>query len=204
MPLEPQDIFRSYVPGEAVNYCATLQKAYSFSIGVSKPRKSKWGDYRYRRSGSDVAHAISVNENLNPYAFLITYLHEVAHLRAFQQHGFKISPHGEAWKCCFRQLLVPVLSEKIFPTDVLVALRRFANDPRASSGANASLTRILQAYDPPTDQIPLQYLSAGAQFMFRDRTYVKQKVRRTRSLCKEIRSRKQYLILETTLVSLLD
>lgn len=204
MPSDSDHIFRQHVPAQAVAYCASLHKIYGFSMRISRPRRSKWGDYRYQRSGGSVRHAISVNENLNPYAFLITYLHEVAHLRAFQQHGFRIPPHGAAWKQCFRQLLVPVLSDAVFPTEVLGALRPYARNPRASTGADAPLTRTLQQYSPPSDQVPLHCLSTGTQFEFRERTYVKQKVRRTRALCEEVGSRKQYLILETTLVALPD
>ena len=204
MAPDSEDVLRQHVPAPAVAYCVTLQRVYGFSLRVSKPRKSKWGDYRYRRSEGHVQHAISVNDDLNPYAFLITYLHEVAHLRAFQQHGFIIPPHGAAWKRCFRQLLIPVLSEAVFPAKVLMALRRFAENPGASTGANASLTLALQPYNPPSDQVPLRLLSAGTRFAFRERTFVKHKVRRTRALCEEVRSRKQYLILETTLVNLMN
>ena len=200
MRSESQQLFRAHVPTAAVAYCATLHQAYAFDFVVSRPRRSKWGDYRYRRSSRGVRHTISVNGNLNPYAFLITYLHEVAHLRAFQQHGFRIAPHGPAWKRCFRQLLVPVLSETVFPDDVLVTLRCYARNPRASTGGDGPLTKALQGYDPPSDQVPLSSLPTGAQFQFRGRTYEKQRVRRTRALCEEVTSRRQYLILETTLV----
>jgi hypothetical protein len=204
MSSDPEDVFRHHVPTPAVAYCTTLQRVYRFDFQVSRPRRSKWGDYRYRKSVRGVRHTITVNGNLNPYAFLITYLHEVAHLRAFQQHGHKIPPHGAAWKQSFTQLLVPVLSEAVFPSDVLRALRPYASNPRASSGADTSLAEALQQYDPPTNQVALRALSAGTRFKFRERTFVKQQVRRTRALCDEVNSGKQYLILETTLVSLAD
>lgn len=204
MPTDYEAILHRHVPTPAVAYCATLRQIYGFRLRISKPRRSKWGDYRYRRTAGTVQHAISVNANLNPYAFLITYLHEVAHLRAFQQHGHTIAPHGTAWKQCFRQLLIPVLSEVVFPPTLLGELRRFAQSPRASTGADPPLSLALQQYDPPTRQVALRSLSAGARFTFRERSYVKQQVRRTRALCEEVNSGKQYLILETTLVSLPD
>ena len=195
-------LFRAHVPSAAVAYCATLHQTYAFDFRVSRPRRSKWGDYRYRRSSRGVCHTITVNSNLNPYAFLITYLHEVAHLRAFQQHGFQIPPHGTAWKRSFRQLLIPVLSEAVFPTEVLLALRQYAHNPRASTGADAPLTLALQRHNPINNLVPLVALPSGTKFQFRERTYVKRKVRRTRALCEEVASQKQYLILETTLVEL--
>ena len=204
MSSDPEDLLRLHVPTPAVAYCIALQRIYGFDFWVSRPRRSKWGDYRYQKSVRGVCHTITVNGNLNPYAFLITYLHEVAHLRAFQQHGHKISPHGVAWKRCFTQLLVPVLSEAVFPPDVLRALRPYARNPRASSGADAPLTEALRQYNPPTNQVALRSLSAGTRFKFRERTYVKHQVRRTRALCEEVRNGKHYLILETTMVNLSD
>ena len=204
MLTDSESIFERHVPRAAVAYCTTLQKIYGFTMRVSRPRRSKWGDYHYQRINGRVQHAISVNANLNAYAFLITYLHEVAHLRAFQQQGHTIPPHGAAWKQCFAQLLVPVLSESVFPRDVLIALRSHARNPRASTGADASLTVALQQHNPPSSQVPLRCLCEGKRFTFRQRTFVKQATRRTRALCQEVSNRKKYLILETTLVDLLD
>jgi hypothetical protein len=191
-----------HVPANALRYCVTLQRVYDFALRICPPRRSKWGDYRYQKSKYGVHHSISVNGDLNAYAFLITYLHEVAHLRTTQRHGFNVLPHGTHWKNYFRQLLVPVLTETVFPTDVLEALRRYTQNPRASSGACPQLTKALQRYDFHSGQVPLNSVPIGQQFTFRSRLYVKIKVRRTRALCEDAINRKQYLILETTLVDL--
>ncbi|MGB3848436.1 MAG: hypothetical protein WA958_00600 [Tunicatimonas sp.] len=204
MPPDPDHRLRRHVPAKALRYCITLQCIYGFSLRISPPRRSKWGDYRCRKSKHGVHHSISVNANLNIYAFLITYLHEVAHLRATQQHGFNLPPHGAHWKSCFRQLLVPVLTGTVFPTEILEALRQYAKNPRASTGAHPQLTLALQHYDRPTAQVALNSVPVGKQFTFRSRPYVKIKVRRTRALCEDTLNRKQYLILETALVDLPD
>ena len=197
------DLLSPHVPPAAVAYCKQLQIDYGFCFRVSKPRRSKWGDYRYQRSGQQVRHTITVNQNLNPYAFLITYLHEVAHRVAFEQYGFRIKPHGKAWKRCFEQLLTPVLTEVVFPADVLRPLRHYAQRPRASTGADPILTLALRCHDAVSDhssEVPLSSLAPTTSFRFRQRVYVKKQVRRTRSLCQEIATKKNYLILETTLV----
>ena len=215
MALNAEESFRQHVPPEAVAYCVKLRADHAFSFRLSRPRRSKWGDYRYRQSGGTVSHSITVNRDLNPYAFLLTYLHEVAHRVAFERHGFRINPHGNAWKQCFAQLLAPVLTEAVFPPDILLALRRYAQNPKASTGADPALTQALQHYDIPGPagrvhavpgrdgcrlEVPLSSLAPDTPFLFRQRTYVKKKVRRTRSLCQEISTKKNYLILETTLV----
>ena len=197
-------LLQQHLPYEAVAYCLHLHAEYPFSFGVSRPRTSKWGDYRYRKTTRGNSHTITVNQNLNSYAFLITYLHEVAHRITFQQHGFRVPPHGRAWKQCFAQLLAPVLSESVFPQDVLTALRPYAQNPKAATGADSKLTLALQQYDTPTREVPLAMLNPDTLFRFRQRTYIKKKVRRTRALCQEISTRTNYLILETTPVERVD
>ena len=39
-------------------------------------------------------HRISVNGNLNKYSFLITLIHELAHLLTFTQYKNRVDPHG--------------------------------------------------------------------------------------------------------------
>ena len=47
--------------------------------------------------------------NLNPYRFLMTLVHEVAHLVAFQKYGRAIKPHGKEWKFTFQTLMLPFI-----------------------------------------------------------------------------------------------
>lgn len=201
--MDSQTDFLPHVPAAAVAYCRTLHRQYGFDFRTSRPRRSKWGDYRYRQSAAGATHTITVNEDLNPYAFLITYLHEVAHLVAFRQHGFRISPHGPEWQRCFGQLLQPVLTPAVFPRRVLLSLRDYAVRPKATTGADPRLTLALRNYDTTDAGILLAHLPVGTRFRFRQRTYVKQRTRRTRALCQEVITHKHYLILETTWVECL-
>ena len=192
-----------HVPAAAVAYCVQLKADFGFQLRTTRPRSSKWGDYRYHRSSDRALHTITVNQDLNRYAFLITYLHEVAHRVAFEQHGFRIRPHGSAWKRCFQELLAPVLTEAVFPSDVLGPLCHYIRNPRASTGADPALTVALQHHDEVTGhppKAPLSELASGTVFRFRQRIFIKKHVRRTRSLCQEIATNSNYLILETTLV----
>ena len=76
-----------------------------------KKRKTKHGDFRKLASGKI---QITVNENENPFRFLITLLHEIAHHIAFQKHGFRIAPHGREWKNAFSSIAQPFLIPSIF------------------------------------------------------------------------------------------
>ncbi len=202
--MKTEVLLQQHLPYEAVTYCLRLQAENPFVFRVSRPRSSKWGDYRYRKTARGSSHTITVNQNLNAYAFLITYLHEVAHRITFQQHGFRIAPHGRVWKQCFTRLLTPVLTEAVFPQDILTPLRHYAQNPKAASGAHAGLTLALQKYDTPTREVPLASVDPDTLFRFRQRTYVKKKVRRTRALCQEVSTSTNYLILETTSVERID
>src|SRR5919107_445470 len=72
---------------------------YRVHLTVAKERKSILGDYRHRTKHE--SHRISVNGNLNKYSFLITLLHELAHLVTFQKHGNKVQSHGKEWKSMY-------------------------------------------------------------------------------------------------------
>lgn len=112
---------------------------------ISKPRKSKLGDYRPPHGGK--GHRISVNGDLNPYAFLITTLHEFAHLLNWNEYKNRKSPHGKEWKQAFRFILEPYVSSRIFPDDVTQALESYLVNPAASSCADVNLLKALKSYD---------------------------------------------------------
>ena len=187
----------------AEDYCMALWRQHQFRLKWSQDRQSKWGDYRYwKRSDGREQHQISVNRTLPAEAFLLTYLHEVAHFLAFQKHGFRIRPHGKEWKAAFRQLLQPVLTEKMVSEEVQHPLQRYAQNPKATVHADAAMLRALQQKQLPEGSITLASVAEQEQFLFQGRAFLKMKVRRTRSLCREVTTGKRYTIAETALVTL--
>src|SRR6056297_446010 len=95
---------QKYLPERAVTPVMGMIKAYQIQLKIVNQRQSKHGDYRLK---SDGFHQITVNSNLNKYRFLITTVHEVAHLLAFKTYGFSILPHGVEWKRTFQKLMLP-------------------------------------------------------------------------------------------------
>ncbi len=188
------------MPHTAITYCADLHRQHNFQLRLSRPRCSKLGDYRYRQYGTSAVHTISINEDLNPYAFLITYLHEVAHLVAFQTHGLQIKPHGSEWQRSFQELLQPVLLASVFPPSLLPCVRHYAEHPKATSGADPRLSQALRTYDTTTVGVPLADVSPNTSFRFRKNIYIKLDTRRTRALCQRIGTKQCYLIQEIALV----
>lgn len=193
--------FKLHVPDTAVNYCFNLWKQYKFTFKIRNPRLSKAGDYTYIPSKK--LHVITVNSNLNPYNFLITYVHEVAHLVAFEQYSRKIKPHGQEWKFTFITLMQPMLNPSIFPDDILkVALKHFKN-PKASTSGDPELVRVLSRYNnnlQSVNSIMLEDIPIGSIFTFRSKKYQKLEKRRTRIVCADSQTGKKFLISKAAIV----
>lgn len=201
------ETFERYFPQLAVDYCYQLWQQYSFQFRVSRHRRTRLGDYRY---SPDKGHQISVNSSLNPYAFLFTYVHEVAHLLTQQQFSNwpagkrkpVFRPHGPEWKVHFRNLMQPLLSTEIFPPTLRMALQRHMLNPSASSGADPTLVSAFRAFDAArTDnKVLLADLPYGNTFHLNGRTFVKESSRRTRALCLDLKSKRKYTVSEAAWV----
>jgi len=189
------EVFKKFVPESAASYCDKLYQKLGFEFKVKKARQTKFGDYRFDPNGGK--HTITINNDLNPYAFLVTYLHEIAHLVAFQQYGRRIKPHGKEWKESFKQVTLPVLNEVVFPQSVLLALKRYFKNPKASSCSDPALYTILKQFDAAEEgTVLLNQIEVGQHFSFNKKVFVKVEKKRTRSICIEEKTKKKYLIAE--------
>lgn len=122
-------------------------------------------------------------------------MHEVAHLHVHQAHGFKVEAHGEEWKKSFQLLLNPLLHEQIFPEPVLSGLKEHMINPKASTYSDSALTKLLRGLDPRAAKVTLlSDLPEGSVFDLHGRWFKKGKLKRTRVLCQEMKSKKQYLV----------
>ena len=160
---------------------------------ISRSRSTKFGDYRAPFQGR--AHRISVNHNLNPYAFLVTTVHEFAHLYTWNQHQHKIKPHGAEWKQNFKKMMQPFFEQQVFPADIRQAITQYLNNPAASSCSDLNLYRALRNYDiPKPDVLTVEKLPAQALFRFKDeRIFKKGEQLRKRFKCVEVATRRIYL-----------
>jgi hypothetical protein len=190
--------FEKHLPQPAINYCYSLWTQLNFKFIITKERSSKLGDYRFEPLTGK--HAISVNNNLNIYSFLITYVHEVAHLMTRNKYKTKVLPHGVQWKQEFKKLMLPLLNDKVFPDDVLRVLARHMKNPKASSTSDSRLLKVLRKYDGEEDLTFLSDVEPGINFLFNKKIYKKIEKRRTRSLCVEVNSNRKYLISETATI----
>ena len=187
-----KQLLLSKVPASALEYCVSLWQQAPFEFKVSKPRSSKLGDYRYDARAN--RHQVTVNGDLSPYQFLITYIHEVAHRQLWAVRT-NIKPHGPEWKLKFQRIMLPVLNDHVFPDDVLRVLAKHMKNPKASTAADPKLVEVLSKYSEDMEvQTTLKNLSINTVFEFRGKHYKKLQEKRTRALCEEVKSGKRYLI----------
>lgn len=198
----PLTNFQRYFPVGAVEYCYQLWQQHGFKFTIAKARATRLGDYKF---SSDKGHRISVNRNLNPYAFTFTYLHEVAHLLTFNQHGRrkrKLLPHGMEWKLNFRELMLPVMNENVFPASLLLLIKEHMANPAAASCSDPLLMEAFRRFDEPSPDgtVVLSSLAHGETFHLNGRVFVKEKTRRTRALCLEVSTQRKYTVSESAQV----
>jgi len=165
MPVErhPMEGLKSYLPAGSFDYVMPLLHQYKVQLTITLERQTKLGDYR--RHGHKGSHRISVNGNLNPYAFLVTLLHELAHLLVNEKYGWKVQPHGKEWKLAYGRILHEFLQHQVFPADIAAELYAILHNPGASSCAEDGLQRVLFRYDKNPDGLQLvEQLKPGERF----------------------------------------
>jgi SprT protein len=195
MPKEKVDFsaLASYVPDGSFEPVLQYIIDYKVQLTVTRSRSSVLGDYRHAHQGKN--HRISVNGDLNKYSFLITLLHEIAHLITFEKHGNRVQPHGQEWKMLFGNLLTVFTQKNIFPNDVQQTLLRSINNPAASSCGDEKLLRILKKYDERKEGIFfVEQIIQGEKFKIKgNRIFEKGERIRKRYKCREIATGKWYL-----------
>lgn len=195
MPKKEAPIYhlQNYLPAGTYDVVLNFLQQYKVHLTIARERKSILGDYRHRTHFSN--HRISVNGNLNSYSFLITLLHELAHLLTFEQFENKVQAHGREWKIIYSQLLDQFLRDKIFPADIEKELLRSLKNPAASSCAEDGLLRVLRKFDAKESHHRLlEELPFHASFVIDGgRIFQKGEKLRKRFKCKEIKTGKEYL-----------
>jgi SprT protein len=195
---------QSYLPIGSFDDVVYYLQHYKVHLTITRQRQSILGDYRHPHA--DKTHRISINGNLNKYSFLITLLHELAHLFTYEQFGHRVMAHGKEWKNEFSKILAKFLVKKIFPADIERALLQTLQNPAASSCGDEKLIRVLNNYDDKKAGIHLvENLPEGSQFKIKgERIFKKGEKIRKRYKCVEVKTGKLYLfsaVYEVELIS---
>lgn len=185
-------ILKKYLPENSVDTIYEWLQEYKVNLKVSKKRSSKLGDYRSPYKGK--GHQITVNHDLNPYAFLITLVHEIAHLVNWENHKNRVRAHGVEWKNAYRDLMSPLLEADIFPDDIKAVLINYMAKSYASSGSDLALSRVLQKYDE-VQGTTLESLPEGVVFILPNgKSFKKGPLIRTRYKCFCLDNKRTYLV----------
>lgn len=189
----PLNHLNSFLPPGTFDAVEEYLRFYKIHLTVTQHRKSILGDYRHRTHFSN--HRISINGSLNKYAFLITLLHEIAHLLTFEKHGNKVMAHGNEWKTIYASLLKQFVENRIFPSDIEKELLTSLKNPAASSCAEDDLIRVLRKYDVNTNGYKLvEEIPPNSLFKLDDgKVFKKGERQRKRFKCEEVGTGKIYL-----------
>ena len=189
----PIHTLQDYLPNGSYEPVLEFLRLYKVHLTITRERSTVLGDYRHAVDNQH--HRISVNGNLHQYSFLITLIHELAHLVTFMQFGNRVASHGREWKNLYAQLLSQFLQKKIFPADIQKAIEHSMHNLPASSCADENLQRVLRKYDESKNGFVLvEDLPDGARFMIEGgRLFKKGKKLRKRFQCTEINTRKLFL-----------
>jgi len=143
-----------YVPDDSVHILVAWIVKYGIQLSITRSRKTILGDYRWPQNGK--GHRITVNGDLNRYAFLITFVHEMAHLITWQLYRNKVLSHGKEWKQEFRKLMNEFAGRRIFPLAVKTAMKNHIVKPSFTHCMDKDLMQALSKYDEPVNSITVR------------------------------------------------
>ena len=200
----PMQALSAFLPDNTFERVVHYIHQYKVHLTISKQRKSVLGDYRHAGWGGN--HRISVNGNLNKYEFLITLLHELAHLLTYEQFKHKAEAHGKEWKKQYSLLLVDFVQQNIFPADIEKALQKSIINPSATANGETELLLVLRKYDPvkKEDHHSIIDVPEGALFTTENgKIFRKGARRRKRFECVEVKTGLRYTFSPVTEVKIL-
>ena len=226
----PVIVVRPFLPPAAVAHVELLLAGYDLHVRIARPRRTKLGDHRPPATGW-TAHRISINANLNPYAFLTTLgddrMGSLAPIKlgifAFH-HGTvrrprvtgvqerrhrprrRVRPHGPEWKREFEAILAPVVGAGVLPDELAAALARSMRNPLAATCSDRGLALALARYDePPPGRVRVEDLVEGAFFRVEGgQAFRADRQVRTRRKCFECGTGREYRVHGLLFVEPLD
>jgi hypothetical protein len=194
------EILRKYLPESSVILIIELLENNPCHLKIVKNRKTKHGDFRKYSNGD---YQITINNDLNIYRFLLTLVHEIAHLVTYKKHK-NIRPHGIEWKRNFQRLMLPFVNPEIYPKEILPILAKHLINPKASTDADVNLSLALKEYDKFRDKSFIFEIPIDSKFTHNNKIFIRGNKRRTRYECLEVLTDKKYLFHQNAEVDLVQ
>ena len=195
-----KQLLEKYIPESSLERVSYLLDTHPCDLKIVNNRKTKHGDFRKLSNGR---YQITVNKDLNKFRFLLTLIHELAHLITHKEHG-RVKPHGNAWKRNFQHLMLPFLHPDIYPEAVLPFLAAYLKNPRASTDSDAKLSLALKQYDDKNGMNYIFEIPEKSKFIHNNRIFEKGQKRRTRYECLELRTSRRYLFHQNAEVEIIE
>lgn len=184
-------ILKPYLPKNSIPLVLNYLNKWNVNIKVSEKRNTKHGDFRILPNET---LQISINKTQNKYRFLITLIHELSHLVAYEKYGLNIKPHGNYWKKTFKDMMKPFLIQSIFPDNILNLLSNHFKNPKASSDSDFDLSIALGKYDENDGKRYVFELEKGSSFeIYNGKKFILSDKKYKRFICQEMSSKKKYL-----------
>lgn len=183
-----------YLPKSVVEYCAELIMRYKLHLHIEVERADRLGDYSPHLGKGN---RISINHNLNPYDFLITFIHELAHHTTHKKYGPNHQSHGKEWKDEFKNCMRPLVMMNVFPKDIMGPLIQHMKAPKYTHSGDVELMKALMKYNKKSTDTLLDDLPLNSLFKLTSRskkTFKKLEKLRTYILCEEIGTGRKYKV----------
>jgi hypothetical protein len=200
MDTHQRKLLLEYLPERSFELITEWLGQYHVSLIISRKRNTKMGDYRppIKRN----YHRISVNGDLHPAAFLVTLIHELAHLFIWERYQHRVKPHGVEWKDQFRFMLSEAAGKGVFEREIKEIIQGFIAGSISYRTFNLRFEKKIHEINTGEKEYLLGDIPVNSKFsIYNGRTFIKNEKLRTRFRCRDVKTGKYYLISPLTKVT---
>lgn len=178
---------RSFLPEKTINYIHYLISESGCEFKIVQGRKTKLGDCRYPLRGESAR--ITVNNNLPKIQFLVTAIHELAHLKTYHDFRKMVKPHGKEWKSNYALLFRPLFEHNMLSDEQDKIIRGHLDNIKHASTIDPILSHYIAKHEGVT---LLNELEEGAHFLFNGNEFIRGSKLRKNFKIAEARTFKEY------------